>query len=177
MQELAEKIKANLRTVPGFPKEGINFYDITPLLANGPLFREIIFETCAHYSQHKLDLIVGIEARGFLFGPAMATQLGIGFAPARKAGKLPSECEQASYTLEYGEAVLEMHKDALKPGSRVLVVDDLLATGGTAKACGDILGRLGAEIVSYLFIIELLGLPGRESLEGYGVQSLVELAA
>src|SRR5450755_2698653 len=144
--DLIEKLRAGVRDVPDFPKPGIIFKDITPILSDGDLFKasiDVFLERCRG---KKIDKIVGIDARGFLFGAAVAYELGVGFVPVRKKGKLPYNCQSAAYTLEYGEAVVEMHIDALRPGERVVLIDDLLATGGTAAAAINLIHKMGAEL-------------------------------
>ncbi len=163
-----------VRDVPDFPKKGILFKDITTLLTRGDLFRKVIDEFAVHYQHKKIDKIVGIESRGFIFGSALAYKLGAGLVPVRKKGKLPHKTVAATYQLEYGTDTLEMHEDALTPGTNVLVVDDLLATGGTAKATAQLIEKVGGNIVGYAFLIELLFLKGRENLKAYDVHSLIQ---
>src|SRR6202522_2576404 len=169
-----DNLKQLIREVPGFPKPGILFYDITTLLKNPTGFRGVIDGLKDHYSGAKVDVIVGIEARGFIFAPALAYALGAGFVPVRKPKKLPSETLRVSYDLEYGTDSLEMHKDALVEGSRVLIVDDLLATGGTASAVARLVEQAGGKIAGLGFAIELTFLHGRQKLEGYDVFSLLQ---
>jgi len=169
-----DQLKTLIREVPDFPKPGINFYDITTLLKHPEGFRRTIDALVGQFDGTKVDTIVGIEARGFIFAPAMAYQLGAGFVPARKPGKLPSECASVSYDLEYGQDSLQMHRDAVGAGQRVLIADDLLATGGTAKAVVELVEQLGGEVVGLAFVVELEFLPGRKRLEGYDVRSLVK---
>jgi len=170
----AAEIKNAIREVPNFPKEGILFKDITTLLTQGHLFREVVDEIASLYQSKKIEKIVGIESRGFIFGSAVAYKLGVGIVPVRKKGKLPYKTVSATYLLEYGTDTLEMHEDALKPGTRVLVVDDLLATGGTAKAAAELVQKLGANLTAFAFLIELEFLKGRKKLNGYEVLSLVK---
>lgn len=163
-----------IRNVPGFPKPGIQFKDITTLLKNGPAFRSVIDGWRERYAEQRVDAIVGAEARGFMFGAALAYALGLPFVPVRKPGKLPAETLSESYQLEYGTDSLEVHKDALSAGDRVVLIDDLLATGGTMRAVARLVERLGAEIVEIAFVIELPLLNGREQLQGYPVHTLVK---
>jgi adenine phosphoribosyltransferase len=164
-QEHLSRLKAAIRDVHDFPKQGIVFKDITPILGSGELFRLAIDEFIAAIGEEKPDKIVGIDARGFIFGAAMADRLGVGFVPVRKKGKLPWETNGASYSLEYGEASIEIHKDAVLPGEKVVLVDDLLATGGTAGAALNLLHELGGEVICLLFLIELEFLDGRKNLD------------
>ena len=168
-----EAIRAAIRDVPDFPKPGIVFKDITPVLSDPDLFRFSIDAFCDLASELKVEKVVGIDARGFIFGGAVALCLGAGFVPMRKRGKLPWATESASYALEYGEAVLEVHKDAIAPGEKVLLVDDLLATGGTCAAALQLVHRLGGEIVGAHFLVELAFLEGRKNLACNGVEALV----
>ena len=160
--------KSLIRTVPNFPKQGIMFRDITPLLASGAGFRHVIGVLCERYAG-KVDKVVGIEARGFIFGAAIAHQLGAGFVPIRKPGKLPAQTIGHDYTLEYGTNRVEAHVDGLAKGERVVLVDDLLATGGTAFAAASLVQQMGAHIVECAFLIELLDLPGRTRLQTHGL--------
>lgn len=162
-----------VRDVPDFPKGGIVFKDITPILADGGLFRCCIDLLCATAGGAKIDKVVGIDARGFIFAAAVADRLGAGFVPVRKKGKLPWKCTEAAYALEYGEAVVEIHEDAVKSGETVLLVDDLLATGGTAAAALKLLDELGAEIVAVSFLIELTFLNGRDKLGSHDVKAIL----
>ncbi len=166
-------LKSLVRTIPDFPKPGILFYDITTLLKDQKGFRELIDGLAAHYRWHKIDLILGIEARGFIFGPALAYRLNAGFVPVRKPNKLPSEVVRVAYDLEYGSDSLELHKDAIAPGQRVLLVDDLLATGGTMEATIKLVKQLGGEIAGLAFAVELDFLKGRERFPEYDVFSLL----
>jgi adenine phosphoribosyltransferase len=169
-----DNLKQLIREVPGFPKPGILFYDITTLLKNPAGFRGIIDGLKDHYCGAKVDVVIGIEARGFIFAPALAYALGAGFVPVRKPRKLPSESVSVTYDLEYGTDTLEMHKDALDEGKRVLIVDDLLATGGTAAATARMVTGLGGAVVGIGFVVELTFLNGRQKLAGYDVFSLLQ---
>lgn len=160
-------LSSKIRNVPDFPKPGIMFKDITTLLHDGPAFKHVIDGMAARYRGKGLTKIVGIESRGFVFGAALAYELGIGFVPVRKAGKLPAATIKRSYALEYGEATIELHKDALTKADRVLVVDDLLATGGTLEAAAALVEDCGASIVEVWVLIELAFLPGRKKLAKY----------
>ncbi|HEY8345277.1 MAG TPA: adenine phosphoribosyltransferase [Bacillota bacterium] len=166
-------LKALIRNVQDFPKPGIGFKDITTLLKNGEALRAAIDGIAEHFSPLKPDLIVGAESRGFILGAPLAYKMGCGFVLIRKPGKLPAETERVTYQLEYGEDALEIHKDAIQPGQRVLVIDDLLATGGTTKAVIELVRRLGGEIIGVGFLIELDFLKGREQLKAYDVYSLI----
>jgi adenine phosphoribosyltransferase len=167
--DLAQKI----RDIPDFPKEGILFKDITTLLQDPEAFRLTIDRMAEQYAGRGIELVVGMESRGFIFGAPLAYKLGAGFIPVRKPGKLPAPCISESYTLEYGSNTLEMHQDAIKPGQKVLIVDDLLATGGTVKATIELVERLKGNPVSLAFLVELAFLEGRSKLEGYDVFSLI----
>ena len=159
-----QALKDRIRHVPDFPKPGILFYDITTLLKDREGFRMAVDAMAAPYRDAGVDVVVGIESRGFIFGSAVADRLKTGFAPVRKPGKLPSTTRRASYSLEYGTDSLEIHDDAVKPGQRVLVVDDLLATGGTAAAAASLVRGLEGDVIGLQFLIELVGLNGREKL-------------
>ena len=163
---MIQTLKSRIRHVPDFPKPGILFYDVTTLLKDREGFKMAVDLMAAPYADRQVDVVVGIESRGFIFGAAVADRIGAGFAPVRKPGKLPSTTRRAAYQLEYGNDVLEIHDDAVAAGHRVLVVDDLLATGGTAAATVELVRALGAEIVGVQFLIELLALKGRERLAG-----------
>ena len=167
---LAESL---IRTIPDFPQPGIMFRDITPVLADPRAFKEIISAMADYAEDRKADLIVGIESRGFVFGAPVAVECRLGMAPVRKVGKLPFQTIREEYTLEYGSNAVEMHADAVQPGQRVLIVDDLLATGGTARAAAKLVTKLGGEVVGLSFLIELAALKGRALLEGYDVQALL----
>jgi adenine phosphoribosyltransferase len=170
-------VLSKIRNVPDFPKPGIQFKDITTLLADPEAFNAVIFELARRYHTTGLTRIVGIESRGFIFGAALAHALGLGFVPIRKAGKLPADTYRRSYALEYGEATIELHKDALNADDVVLIVDDLLATGGTLKAAAELVGETGARIAGIWVLIELSFLPGRKVLEGYPVHAEVDVAS
>ena len=171
---MSELLAASLiRDIPDFPKSGILFKDITPVLGNAAAFREVIDALAEQAASFAPDIIAGTESRGFLFGVPVALALGVGFVPIRKAGKLPSHTEREEYALEYGTAVVEVHQDAVAPGQRVLIVDDLLATGGTASASVRLVEKLGGQVVGVSFVIELGYLNGREALSGYEVRSLL----
>jgi adenine phosphoribosyltransferase len=167
------QLKQLIREVPNFPKPGILFYDITTLLKNKVGFATLVDRLSEHYVDQKVDLVLGMEARGFIFAPALAYRLNAGFVPVRKVGKLPAETVKFDYALEYGTNSLELHKDAIQKGQRVLIVDDLLATGGTAKATAHLAEMLGAQIAGLGFVVELDFLNGREKLKGYEVMSLL----
>jgi adenine phosphoribosyltransferase len=159
--------------VPDFPKPGILFYDITTLLKDAAAFRALTDDLTARYQDARIDKVVGIESRGFIFGGVLAGQLGAGFVPVRKPGKLPADCFEVKYSLEYGSNTLAIHRDAIGAGERVLIVDDLLATGGTAEATISLVRQLGGEVVGLDFLVELKGLKGREKLAGYPVHSTI----
>ena len=167
------EVEAAIRNVPDFPKPGIQFKDITPVLADARLFSGTIDLLIKDYKPGSIDAVVGIDARGFIFDAAAAMKLDAGFVPVRKKGKLPFKTHEQDYALEYGSATVAMHIDALKPGARVLLVDDLLATGGTAAAASALVKKLGAQIVEVIFLIELKFLNGRQKLNGYPVRSVV----
>ena len=167
-------LKQTVRVIEDFPKEGISFKDITTLLQDGKAFKYAIDEIIANLKDKNVDLIVGPEARGFLMGTPVAYGMGVGFIPVRKPGKLPGEVESYEYDLEYGSNILEIHKDAIKPGQRVAIVDDLLATGGTINACAKLIESQGAEVVSMQFLMELTDLKGREKNKEYQVDSVME---
>lgn len=168
-----EPLKKLIREVPDFPKPGILFYDITTLLKDKLGFATLIDALSEHYLEKKIDLVLGMEARGFIFGPAVAYRLNAGFIPVRKPGKLPAPTARHDYALEYGTNTLEIHKDAIQPGQRVIIVDDLLATGGTAEATTRLAASLGAVIAGLGFVVELDFLKGREKLKQYDVLSLL----
>ena len=167
-------LKEKIRVIEGFPKEGISFKDITTLVADGEAFKESIDRIVEHLKDKNVDVILGPEARGFIFGVPVAYALGVGFVPVRKKGKLPAETVSVDYSLEYGVDVLEIHKDAIKKGQRVAIVDDLLATGGNVDAVAKLVEKVGAEVVALDFAIELTELRGRDKLEGYEIMSLVQ---
>src|ERR1700722_14673185 len=168
-----ESLKALVRTVPDFPKPGILFYDITTVLKDKTGFAKLIDMLAAHYLEHKIDLVLGIEARGFIFGPALAYRLNAGFVPVRKPKQLPAPVARGNYDREYGTDSLVIHMDAIEPGQRVVIVDDLLATGGTMEATVRLVRQLGGEIAGLGFAIELDFLKGREKFQGYDVLSLL----
>ncbi|PYX19330.1 MAG: adenine phosphoribosyltransferase [Acidobacteria bacterium] len=168
-----EPLKKLIREIPDFPKKGILFYDITTLLKDKLGFATLIDALAEYYLPKKVDLILGMEARGFIFGPALAYRLNAGFVPVRKPGKLPAETARVEYELEYGTNILEIHKDAVQKGQRVIIVDDLLATGGTAEATTKLATSLGAEIAGLGFVVELDFLKGRAKLRQYDVYSLL----
>lgn len=174
LTNLMDDLKKLIREVPDFPKPGINFYDITTLLKHPDGLRKTVDALAAEYQGEKVDTVIGVEARGFIFAPALAYHLGAGFVPVRKPKKLPAECASISYDLEYGQDTLEIHRDAVGNGHRVIIADDLLATGGTAKAVVDLVEQLGGTIVGLVFVVELEFLPGREKLAGYDVRSLIK---
>ncbi len=167
-------LREKIRDVPDFPKEGILFKDVMPLIADSEYFADSIHQFAAWTRPRKPDLILGAEARGFIFGGALAYELGAGFVPARKPGKLPWETIEATYDLEYGTDSLEIHRDALGAGARVVVLDDVLATGGTAKAKCELVEQLGGVVVGAVFLIELTFLNGRARLGGYDVHALIQ---
>jgi adenine phosphoribosyltransferase len=169
----SDQLKKLIREVPDFPKKGILFYDITTLLRDKTGFARLIDLFSEHYIGKQIDLILGMEARGFIFGPALAYRLNAGFVPVRKPGKLPAATCRVEYDLEYGSNALEMHKDAIEQGQRVLIVDDLLATGGTAVATAKLASELGGQIAGLAFVVELDFLKGREKLGSYDVFSLL----
>ena len=166
MTMVADRVQRSLRAIPDYPKPGILFQDITPVLADGALLRDVVTDMCRPFRESGVTHVLGIEARGFILGGAIAASLGAGFVPARKPGKLPWDRATEAYDLEYGSDSLEAHRDAWTEGSRVLVVDDVLATGGTARAAGQLARGLGAELVGWSFLLEIGGLAGRERLVG-----------
>ncbi|MFH0835211.1 MAG: adenine phosphoribosyltransferase [Candidatus Micrarchaeota archaeon] len=167
-------LSAHIRNVPDFPKKGIGFKDITTLLKDKAAFRDAVKQLSAPYATGGVDIVVGIESRGFILGAAVAHELGVGFVPLRKPGKLPYKTLRQEYALEYGTDAIEIHEDAISPGERVLLVDDLLATGGTAKAACDLIEKLGGKIVGLEFLIELSFLKGREKLGSRKVRALIK---
>jgi adenine phosphoribosyltransferase len=169
-----DQLKALIREIPDFPKPGILFYDITTLLKDKTGLRGVIDGLQTRYRDTRVDLVIGIEARGFIFAPALAYALGAGFVPVRKPKKLPAECVTVTYDLEYGSDSLQMHKDAVQPGSRVLIVDDLLATGGTAAAAARMVHNVGGVVAGLAFVVELTFLNGRAKLPGLDVFSLLQ---
>ena len=173
MQEIARLLAAKVRDIPDFPKPGVTFKDITPLLGDPPSFRQAIEALVAPHAGAGITKVLGVEARGFILAAPVAYALAAGFVPVRKIGKLPSEVHAAEYALEYGTDVLEVHRDALAPGERVLIVDDVLATGGTAAATVRLAEALGAEVVALAFLIELTFLGGRSALPGRDVSAVL----
>ena len=167
-------LKKIIRSIPDFPKPGIVFRDITTLLQDASALRQAVDKIAENFDEGKVDIVVGTEARGFIFGPAVACKLNAGFVPVRKPGKLPYDTISAAYELEYGTDAVEIHKDAIKPGQRVLMVDDLLATGGTMAASCELVEKMGGDIVGCAFVIELSFLNGRAKLPKYEVFSLVD---
>lgn len=167
-------LKEKIRVIEDFPKKGISFKDITTVLKEGEDFKYVIDKIVEMVKDKEIDVVVGPEARGFVLGAPAAYALGVGFVPVRKPGKLPADTLKFEYSLEYGNDALEIHKDAIKPGQRVLIVDDLLATGGTISAVAKLVEQLGGVVAGMVFVVELTGLNGREKLEGYDVQSLVQ---
>ena len=172
--QLIEKLKAEIREIPDWPKKGILFYDVTTLLKQGKCFRQTIDALVEPYKNKQVDLVLGMEARGFIFAPTVAYVLNAGFIPVRKPGKLPAAKLQVSYELEYGMDSLEIHQDAIKPGQRVLIVDDLIATGGTAKAVAEMVETMEATVVGLAFLVELTFLHGRNKLGRYDIHSLLK---
>ncbi len=168
-----DDLKKYIREIPDFPKPGILFYDITTLLKNPRALRETVDRFVWHFIDREVDKVVGIESRGFMFAPIVACNLNAGFVPVRKPGKLPAATVRASYDLEYGSDAVEMHADGIDQGDRVLIVDDLIATGGTAKATAELVAGAGASVIGFGFVIELGFLDGRSKLAGYDVQSLI----
>jgi adenine phosphoribosyltransferase len=173
MKTLEEELKASIRSIPDYPKKGIVFRDLTTLWKDGRMMRKTTDALYSHFKGTSIDKIVGIEARGFIVGAPLADRMGVGFVPARKVGKLPSEKLSMDYELEYGKQGLEIHSDAIEMGERVLIVDDLLATGGTSRAARELVERLGGKVVGFGFIVELSFLGGRAKLPGAEVFSLV----
>jgi len=169
-----EEIKKKIRTIPNFPKEGIMFRDITTLLADPEGLKKTLQYFLIRYKGRKIDKVVGIESRGFIIGGALAYLLNKGFVPVRKKGKLPGETTSITYELEYGTDTLEMHTDSIKPGENILLVDDLIATGGSCKAAADLIERLGGNIVECAFIVDLPDLKGKEKINKYDIFTLVE---
>ena len=172
-----EDLKQYIRDIPGFPKEGIVFHDITPLLQNAKAYEAAVDEMAKLLEGKEIDYLVGIEARGFIFASALAMKLGTGLVIVRKPGKLPYVTINASYNLEYGSDSLEVHRDAIHEGSKVVLVDDLLATGGTAAAAGELIGQLGGEVLGYCFLVELLELEGKKLLDPHPVWSILQYSA
>ena len=171
-----ENLKQLIRHVPDFPKKGILFYDITTLLKDPTALKDVFDRFALRYNGKNIDVVVGVESRGFIFAPALAYQIGAGFAPVRKLGKLPAQTAKSTYELEYGSDTLEIHLDAIRKGQRVLMVDDLLATGGTAAAVTQLIEGLGGEVSGLAFLVELEFLGGRQKLQKYDVFSLLSYA-
>jgi adenine phosphoribosyltransferase len=169
-----DRLKATIREIPDWPKKGILFYDVTTLLKNGQCFFEVVNALTTPFEDKQVDLVVGIEARGFILAPTVAYGLKAGFVPVRKPGKLPAPTHKVNYELEYGADALEIHQDAIEPGQRVLIVDDLIATGGTAKAVADIVEKMGGTVVGLAFMVELTSLKGRQKLTNYKVTSILK---
>lgn len=174
MESEAGWLKERIRDIPDFPKPGVVFKDITPLLADTEAFRFTIDALCEHFAGHGVDKVLGIEARGFIIAAPVACRFGAGFVPVRKAGKLPWTVEKQEYLLEYGSDLLEIHRDAVAPGERALIIDDVMATGGTAEATVRLVEKLGGEVVGFGCVIELGFLGGRAKLDGHEVVSLIE---
>lgn len=173
MNDLEPRLKSAIETIPDFPEEGVLYRDITPILQDHGLLQEVTYHFCERYSRSELDRLAAIESRGFLFGAAIAHELGVGLSLVRKPGKLPREVHRAEYELEYGTDTLEIHTDAVDEGDRVLVIDDLLATGGTARAAMELVEACGGEVHECAFVIELESLEGRDQLESHDIYSLV----
>ena len=168
------RLEDYIRDVQDFPQQGVLFKDITPMLQDGPAFHAAIDRLAAHYAGAGIQTVVGVESRGFIFGAPLAYQLNCGFVPVRKFGKLPNETVSVEYALEYGTNVVEIHKDAVKPGERVLIVDDLLATGGTVSAAIELVENIGGHIAGIAFLVELTFLKGRDHLKGHDVFALIK---
>ena len=173
-KRIVEKLKQSIRSIPDFPKKGILFRDITTLLKEPQRFKDAVEIIAEKYIEQRIDKVIAVEARGFIFGGAIAYKLGAGFIPVRKKGKLPAEVLEATYELEYGTDTLQVHRDAISRNDKVLIVDDLLATGGTAKAVCQLIEEIGAEIVGIEFLIELTDLQGIGKLKGYPVHSIIK---
>ena len=173
-QERVSFLRSRIRDIPDFPKAGILFRDITPLLADVEAFRATIQAMVEAVDSESVSAVVGIESRGFMFGAALADKLGVGFVPVRKPGKLPAATYRAEYELEYGSDAVEIHQDALRSGDRVVIVDDLIATGGTASAAGQLVHRCGAEIAAFVFVINLVALEGTKKLAPHRVVSILD---
>lgn len=171
---MTEQLKTLIREVPDYPKPGILFYDLTTLLKDKSGFHSMIDQLCDHYRGHSIDIVAGIEARGFIFAPALAYRLGAGFVPVRKPKKLPAKTASITYSLEYGTDTLELHEDAIQPGQRVIICDDLLATGGTAAATAKLIQQLGGSVEGAAFAVELTFLKGRSKLPGLDIFSLIQ---
>jgi adenine phosphoribosyltransferase len=169
-----QDLKAAIRQIPDWPRKGILFYDVTTLLKNGQCFRQVVDALVAPFQDKPVEVVVGIEARGFIFAPTVAYALNAGFVPVRKPGKLPAPTHRAVYQLEYGTDSLEIHQDAIQPGQRVLIVDDLIATGGTAKAVADLVQVMGGIVLGFAFLVELEFLNGRDKLADYQITSVLK---
>ena len=169
-----DELQKLIREVPDYPKPGILFYDLTTVLKDKQGFHNLVDQLCDHYDGHKIDVVTGIEARGFIFAPALAYRLGAGFVPVRKPKKLPAKTRAVSYALEYGTDSLELHEDAIQPGDRVIICDDLLATGGTAAAAAKLVQELGGKVDGLAFAVELTFLNGRKKLPNFDVFSLIQ---
>jgi adenine phosphoribosyltransferase len=169
-----DDLKKLIREVPDYPKPGILFYDLTTILKDKQGFHNLVDQLCAHYDGRKIDVVAGIEARGFIFAPALAYRLGAGFVPVRKPKKLPAKTRAVSYALEYGTDSLELHEDAITPGDRVIICDDLLATGGTAAAAAKLVQELGGKVEGLAFAVELTFLNGRKKIAGFDVFALIQ---
>lgn len=169
-----QDLKSYIRDIPDFPKKGIIFKDITTLLKDKGAFRQAVDSIVDEFKNKKIDYVLSVEARGFIFGAAVAYKLGVGLVPVRKKGKLPHKTHSVTYDLEYGKDTLEIHQDAFKKGDRILIVDDLLATGGTVRAVADLVEKMGGEISGIAFVIELVPLKGREKLKNYKLVSLIK---
>ena len=167
-------LKDYIASIPDYPKKGVIFRDISPLMGDGEAYREATKQIVDYAEEKQIDMIVGPEARGFIIGCPVAYELGVGFAPARKKGKLPRETIEVDYGLEYGEATLTLHKDAIKPGQRVLICDDLLATGGTIAATIELIEKLGGVVAGCAFLVELIDLNGRDKIKGYDILTLMD---
>ena len=174
MESEAGWLKEHIRDIPDFPKPGVVFKDITPLLADAGAFRFVVDALCERFADHRIDKVLGIEARGFIIAAPVAYRFGAGFVPVRKAGKLPWTVEKQEYVLEYGTDLLEIHGDAVAPGERALIIDDVMATGGTAEATVRLVDKLGGEVAGFGCVIELGFLGGRAKLDGHDVVSLIE---
>ncbi len=172
-ESFEDQVRASIRDIPDFPKPGVTFKDITPLLNDPVAFASVVDALAGAFITAKIDRVLGVEARGFIVAAPVAYRLGAGFVPVRKAGKLPWEIEREEYVLEYGTDLLEMHRDAVHPGERVLIVDDVLATGGTAAATARLVDRIGGEVIGFGFLLELAFLGGASQLENYDVVSLL----
>ena len=169
-----DDLKKLIREVPDYPKPGILYYDLTTILKDKQGFHNLVDQLCAHYDGRKIDVVAGIEARGFIFAPALAYRLGAGFVPVRKPKKLPAKTRAVSYALEYGTDSLELHEDAITPGDRVIICDDLLATGGTAAAAAKLVQELGGKVEGLAFAVELTFLNGRKKIAGFDVFALIQ---